>query len=93
MKSPMMKNCPSCGRKLQQIPDNRANFVVECDSCGFIASIRDIARADYLANVSEFPDIRVTALRIATRTPLSAVRPCLLDSRSASKVESSYDER
>ena len=86
MESPEIKLCPSCDRELQQIPDNRANFVVECNSCGFIASIRDIARADYLANISEFPDVRMTALRIATRTPLSAVRPCLLDSMSASKV-------
>ena len=93
MKSPMMKNCPSCGQELQPIPEGRGSIAAECDSCGFIASIRDIARADYLANVSEFTDIRMTALRIAARKPLSAVRPCLLDSMSASKVESSYDER
>ena len=93
MKSPTMKICPSCGRKLQPKHEGRGSFAAECDSCGFFTSIRDIARADYLANVSEFPDIRMTALRIATRKPLSAVRPCLLDSMSASKVESSYDER
>ena len=86
MKSPMMKNCPSCGQELQPIPEGRGSFAAECDSCGFIASIRDIARADYLANISEFPDIHMTALRIATRTPLSAVRPCLLDSMPDTKA-------
>ena len=83
MESPEIKLCPSCERELQQIPDNRANFVVECNSCGFFASIRDVARAEYLANVSEFPDIHMTALRIAARKPLSAARPCLLDSTAS----------
>lgn len=86
MKSPMMKNCPSCGQEFQPIAEGRGSIAAECDSCGFIASIRDIARANYLANVSEFPDIHMTALRIAARKPLSVVRPCLLDSTTTSKI-------
>ena len=49
----------------------REHFVVECNSCGFFASTRDIARADYLANFRPLPDISVAAQRIADRELLN----------------------
>ena len=86
MKSPIFENCPSCDKELQPIPAGRANIVAECDSCGFIATIRDEARADYLANICEFPDVRLTAERIAARKPLSPLRLAMLSSTATVKA-------
>ncbi len=59
MKSPEIKVCPSCDNELQPIPDGRENFVAECDWCGFFASTRDIAHANYLVNFDLLSDIRL----------------------------------
>lgn len=63
--------CPSCDRKLQPVPKGRANFLAECNSCGFFASIRDVARAKYLANFRQLPSIAMAAQRIANRELLN----------------------
>ena len=71
MNSSKIKLCPSCDRELQSISDDRQNIVVDCDRCEFFASIRDIDRAEYLANFRPMPDVRVAAQRIAARAPLN----------------------
>lgn len=63
--------CPSCNRELQPVPEGRANFVAECNSCGFFASTRDVARANYLANFRQLPSIAMAAQRIADRELLN----------------------
>lgn len=70
MKPAEIKVCPSCEQELQPVAEGRNNFVAECDTCGFFASTRDMVRADYLANVSQSLGIRITAERIASRSPL-----------------------
>ena len=62
--------CPQCGEDRQPAPDGRKNFVFECDTCGFYASTREVAHADYLANFYPLPDIRVAAQRISSRSML-----------------------
>ena len=71
MKSPEIKVCPGCGTDIPPVSELRANFVAECDSCGFYASTRDMVVSDYLANFYPLPDISVVARRIANREPLN----------------------
>ena len=71
MKSSELKACPSCNQELQPIPSGRENIAAECNSCGFFASTRDVARAEYLATFRPLPSIAVAAQRIAGRAPLN----------------------
>ena len=70
MRKPELETCLYCDEKLQPVAHGRANYVAECNSCGFFATTRDVARADFLANFYPLPDIRVAAKRIADRAPL-----------------------
>ena len=71
MKSQEIKVCPSCRQELQPMNSGREHFVVECNSCGFFASTRDVAHADYLANFRQLPSVAEAARRIAARAPLN----------------------
>ena len=72
MRSSEFRSCPGCSRESEATSDSSSKYVVaECSKCGFSATTRDVAEAEYLANFIPLPDIRTAAARIANRSMLN----------------------
>lgn len=70
MSVPEFISCPGCGRESESTDALSDNVVANCSKCGFSATTRDVARAEYLANFYPLPDIRIAARRISNREML-----------------------
>ncbi|MBT4125611.1 MAG: hypothetical protein HOJ22_00320 [Chloroflexi bacterium] len=64
------KSCPGCRQESESTENLASNVLANCSKCGFSATTRDVAHADYLANFYPLPDVRVAARRISNRKML-----------------------